>query len=338
MAYTSLSDIIEPKTFAQYVAEQVTKKSALIASGAVLTSDALNAYAAQAGTVTDLPFFTEFGYVAPDIAKADSTAATPAAIGSGKQISQKDFLSKTWGTTALTNSVSGNDIVGHIVNNVVAPYWSQALQAYALAKISGLVKDNVANDSGDMVYSVTALDSASAVVTATDYANVSTIQEAVQTMGDARDKLSVIAMHSRVYTNLVKAEATSFEQPSSVLPFRTYNGMIVIVDDTLPVTVGTNRTAYTSYILGAGALLMGEATPDMGAVEIERNATHGNGFGAETLTSRKQVILHPAGFASTATVAAGFGSPTISAYDAASAWNRVVSRKNVPIAVLKTNG
>lgn len=336
MAYTSLSNIIEPKVFAQYVAEQVTAKSALLSSGAIVTANVLNEKAASGGSSINLPFFGEFAWAAPDIAKDDTTVSAVASVQAKQQIGQTDYISKTWGAAALAASVSGADIMGHIGGNVVAPYLAQTIQQYALSKLSGVLKDNIANDSGDMVKNV-ATDAVGAAAAA-ELANVSNVIEAIQTLGDARDKVSLIIMHSRVYSNLLKLEPTNFDRQSATVPFTSYMGMRVIIDDTLPAVAGTNRTTYSTYILGQGALMFGEAAPEMGAVAVKRNDDEGNGFGAEKLIVRKQMILHPAGFASSAAIASNFGSPTLTAYDTAASWDRVVGRKNVPLVCLKTNG
>lgn len=336
MAHTSLSNVIVPSVFSAYLTEAVTKQSALVSSGAIARSTMLDGYAEGKGRVTDLPNFSEFAYSDPDIA-TDTNALGPVnSIATGSQIAQKDFVSKAWGTTALTDSVIGEDVLGHIVNNVAAPYWADAMQRLTLAKLSGVVKDNIANDGGDMVLTVG--NDATGAATAAQLFNIDTFIEARQTMGDAANKLSVIVMHSRVYSNLLKLEPTNTIPASATQPFATYMGHAVLIDDGMPVAVGTNRTTYTSYLLGQGALLLGEGTPEFGAVEVQRDGDQGNNYGAEKLITRKKMILHPQGFASSATVAAGSASPTVAAYDTATAWNRVYNRKNVPIVAFRTNG
>lgn len=343
MAHTSLSNIIVPSLFAQYVAEEVSVKSALISSGAVMVSDQLNALCGESGEKAQLPNFNELAYTDPDIAKDTSDAAAINAVSAGKQVAHKDFLSKTWGTTTLTNTQAGVDIVDHIVKNVVAPYWAQGLQKYALTKIGGVIADNLANDNGDMIVNkAIAASAAASTITDANKANYAAIIAAKQSMGDAMGKLSLIAMHSVVFSNLMLAEPGNFAPVSETKPFVTYNGLAVIIDDSLPAVLGTHATdkatTYTTYLMGAGALLMGESEPQSGAVDVKFDPLAGNGFGAETLTSRKQVILHPRGFESKAAAASNFGSPTLVEYAKAASWDRVFSRKNIPLVALQTNG
>ncbi|WBY16624.1 hypothetical protein PF049_00170 [Erythrobacteraceae bacterium WH01K] len=337
MANTRLSDIIVPSYFTSYLNEAVTKKSALVSSGAIVRSSMLDQYANGPGAITNVPNFSEFDYTNPDVATDDDTVGDVNAIGTAQQIAQKDFLAKAWGTAAITNSVSGEDILRHAAQNVAAPYWAQTIQTYALAKLSGVIKDNEANDGGDMVLDVSDADGDNA--TADNKANIDTIIEARQSLGDAADKLSVIIMPSRVYSNLLKLEPHNCAPASETRLFNTYLGHTVIVDDGMPtVDGGTSGKVFTSYLLGAGALLLGEGTPEFGSVVVEREEDQGNNYGLEKLITRKKMILHPQGFASSATVSANRVSPSLASYDAASAWDRVMNRKNVPIVALRTNG
>jgi hypothetical protein len=70
---------------------------------------------------------------------------------------------------------------------------------------------------------------------------------------------------------------------------------------------------------------------------VEREALQGNGGGIETLVSRKSWIVHPFGFQFLSGSVAG-ESPTLAEYKLAANWDRVVPRKNVPVAFLVTNG
>ena len=68
-----------------------------------------------------------------------------------------------------------------------------------------------------------------------------------------------------------------------------------------------------------------------------REALAANGGGQEILTSRREYALHPAGFTVNSSVAAGV-SPTNTELEASDAYSLSVARKNVPMAILKSNG
>jgi len=73
------------------------------------------------------------------------------------------------------------------------------------------------------------------------------------------------------------------------------------------------------------------------AAEVSREALAGNGGGQEVLTSRREYVLHPAGFTVNTNVAAA-QSPTNVELTASDAYAMTFERKNVPFAVLVTNG
>ena len=116
----------------------------------------------------------------------------------------------------------------------------------------------------------------------------------------------------------------------------TYLGLRVIVDDGMNVEAGdTDGFKYTSVLFGAGAFGFGVGSPEV-PVEIERYADQGNGGGIETLWVRETYVLHPFGFKSTGTPNNGI-SYTLSELATAGTVDRVIERKNIPLAFLVTN-
>lgn len=216
----------------------------------------------------------------------------------------------------------------------VDAYWLRQWQRRLIASCNGILADNVANNSGDMVINVAA--EATASQTATTKFNRDTFTDAVYTMGDAADALRAIAVHSAVMKQMVKNDDIVYVQDSQGrLTIPTYMGLRVIVDDGLPVVAGTTSGfKYTSVIFGEGAFGYGDGAPVV-PVEVQREANQGNGAGVETLWTRKTWILHPFGYQNTGTPASVSFSLAELAADAA--WSRVVDRKNVPISFLVTN-
>jgi hypothetical protein len=149
--------------------------------------------------------------------------------------------------------------------------------------------------------------------------------------------LSVIVMHSALYSELQKQQLIAYVRDAdNNTQFATYNGKRVIVDDGVPVVAGTNRLTYTSYLFGPGAFAWGEGRQKL-PVEIDRNPEQGDGSGNEVLYNRKQFILHPYGFAFLNGSVAGT-SPTNAELALAANWNRVLDRKLINVAIIKTNG
>jgi hypothetical protein len=87
-------------------------------------------------------------------------------------------------------------------------------------------------------------------------------------------------------------------------------------------------------LFGPGAFGYGVGSP-ITPVAIDRNEEQGDGGGIETLWVRNTWLLHPFGFQQTGTPADV--SFTQAELAQAAQWDRVLPRKNVPIAYLVTN-
>jgi hypothetical protein len=194
-----------------------------------------------------------------------------------------------------------------------------------------VLADNVDAYDSDMVVDV-AVDSA----TSTSVFTRANFTAAGFTLGDAYDELSALAVHSVVYKRMVDNDDIDFipdSQGQMTIP--TFLGHRVIVDDGLPVDPnGQNDPKFTSVLFGAGAIGFGEGTPNV-PVEVEREASQGNGGGVEILHSRKTYLLHPFGFkVDDEPDGVSFTLAELADKDT---WDRVVERKNVPLAFLVTN-
>ena len=143
-------------------------------------------------------------------------------------------------------------------------------------------------------------------------------------------------MHSVTYAEARKNNLITFIPDSrGEITIPTYLGMVVVVDDQMPTTAGTNHTEYQTYLLKRGAFAWAQGVPRV-PTEVDRDPEKGNGGGQETLFSRQEFILHPRGIAWISGSMAG-QSPTIAELILAANWNRVHARKNIGIAVLKHN-
>ena len=114
--------------------------------------------------------------------------------------------------------------------------------------------------------------------------------------------------------------------------------MRVLIDDSVPVTQGTNRKLYTTLLLGNGAITYGVGTPAKGAIQVLSNDDQGGAWGVDKLVARTQDITQINGCDSNATVSDNMACPTYAQYEAVGAIVRKVDLKNVPIIALQTNG
>lgn len=336
MATVQLSDIIDVKVFQDLPSVNSPEKTAFFESGVVTRNSLLDGIATAAGKTAELPFWKDIdATVAPNLSTDNpATLATPDKIVQGEQIARKAFLNKGLSAADLASELAMGSRAMDQIRARVDAYWLRQWQRRLIASCNGVLADNVANNSGDMVINVAV--EATASQTATTKFNRDTFTDAVYTMGDAADALRAIAVHSAVMKQMVKNDDIVYVPDSQGrLTIPTYMGLRVIVDDGLPVVAGTTSGfKYTSVIFGEGAFGYGDGAPVV-PVEVQREANQGNGAGVETLWTRKTWILHPFGYQNTGTPASVSFSLAELAADAA--WSRVVERKNVPISFLVTN-
>ncbi len=210
--------------------------------------------------------------------------ATPRRMATGKQIVRKSFLHASWSAMNLASELSGDDALKRIQDRAAA-YWTRQAQRRLIASLNGILADNVANDSGDMVE-----DISTATGTAANFSAAAVIDTAA-TLGDAMRDLTAIGMHSATYKAALKADMIQTLPDSQGGFIQTFRGLGILVDDGLPVATGV----YTTVLFGPGAVGYGLAAPRIAAgTEVENLPSAGNGGGQQVLHSRVNLAIHPA--------------------------------------------
>ena len=325
MAVTRLSDVIVPEQFSQYVAQDSLEKSALVQSGIVARNAEIETQLRAGAESFSVPFWKDLSDDEANIASDDPTSlATPRKLGSGKQIVRKAFLHASWSAMSLASELAGSDALARIQNRAAA-YWLRQSQRRLVASLNGILADNVANDSGDMVLDISAGTGAAANFSA------AAVIDAAGTLGDCMRDLTAIGMHSATYKAALKADLIQTLPDSQGGFIQTFRGLGILVDDGLPVTAGV----YTSVLFGSGAVGYGLTDPRIAAgTEVENLPSAGNGGGQQVLHSRVNLAIHPLGFQWKETNVAG-ESPSLAELALAANWDRVAERKAVPVAFLK---
>ena len=336
MATVQLADIIDAIVFQDLPAVNSPEKTAFFQSGIAVNSPLLNQLANSAGKTAELPFWNDLDETsAPNLSTDDpGTTATPGKITQGEQIARKAFLNKGWSASDLASELAMGPKAMQQIRARTDTYWTRQWQRRLMASLNGVLADNVANDAGDMVNDV-AVEIIGSQTAATKFSRQNYI-DAAYTMGDMVDGVVAMAVHSAVMKTMAELDVVEdVRDADGQLLFQAYMGARLIVDDSMTVTAGTTSGfKYTSVLFGQGAVGYGEGTPDF-PTAIQREEDQGNGAGVETLWTRKTWLLHPAGFADTGTPAStGY---TLAELATATTWNRVVARKNAPIAFLITN-
>ncbi len=329
MAKTLISDVVVPDVFNPYVIERTAELSAIRRSGIAVRNPMFDTLATAGGKLINMPFWNDL--TGNDEVLSDSSALTPAKIDAAQDIAVLLMRGKAWSANDLAKALAGDDPM-RAIGDLVAEYWARREQDVLVNVLTGVFADNIANDASDHVndISIAAGDSAAAG----NLISADAVIDTAQLLGDAKDRLTAIAMHSAVHARLQKDNLITF-QPTSAqdIGWGTYLGKTVVVDDNSErVAGGTNGFVYTTYLFGEGAIAIGEGGAPV-PTETDRDSLAGD----DILINRRHFLMHPRGVAFQSVSVAG-SSPTNAELATATNWDRVYDSKNVRLAALKTNG
>ncbi|MEM0909829.1 MAG: major capsid protein [Pseudomonadota bacterium] len=319
MAFTQISDVIVPEEFTEYVTENSVERNALSQSGVAVPNQGIVEKLSTGGDSFKIPYWKDLGNEEANIGNDDpDLQSTPIKIDAGQQTVRKSFLNQSWSSMNLASELAGSNAMGRIQERVAA-YWERQFQRRLLGTIKGVLAENQAG-SGDMIFDRDTLDfSGGAVIDAT------------ATLGDRLEDLVAIAIHSDTYRVALHKDEIDFVKESNGSLIKTYRGLAVIVDDTMPF----DGTTYTSCLFGAGAIGYGMSEPSNNkGTEIESKPSIGNGAGGEILHSRVNMAVHPFGYrwAENNVVSE---SPTLAELENPTNWVRIVAdRKQIPLAFI----
>lgn len=199
------------------------------------------------------------------------------------------------------NITAGVDFMDNVAAQI-ADYKFEVKQDMLLAILKGVfgmktsgtsVAEKAAKEFIDKhVYNITKETGDAATVGA------STLNKAIQrACGDNKNVFKLVVMHSEVATNLENMKLLKFMTQTDAegiereLALATWNGRLVLIDDSMPTEEVTdaagNYTAYTTYVLGENSIILddiGDSVP----YEMSRDAkTNG---GQDTLYVRDRYI------------------------------------------------
>jgi len=346
MPPTRVTNVIVPEVFAPYVTQLSTEKFALLMGGAVNPAPEFDVLATTGGKTINMPFWNDLDIATyPDEVLSDTTPLGVDPIIAGQDVAVLLGRGKAFGGNDLAAAFAGSDPV-EVIAQRFADYRSRAMQASLINILAGVIADNVANDSGDMVNDI----AVEAIASQTDETVMGTnavIDAITGTMGDAWEKIVAMSMHSAMFARLQKQDQIVYvdvagnvvglsqgQGPASAgaLIIPTYLGRRVIVDDSMPVVAGsTDGFKYTTYLYGNGAVALGNGQPKYPA-EVDRDSLQGD----DLVINRWHIVLHPRGIAWQDTTVTG-ATPSNANLALATNWDRVYDRKNVRLAALVTN-
>ena len=320
-------------------------KTAILQSGAMVNDATIASMVGVKGDSYTIPFYNLLGDTDPDnydgqtdINSEETTGDYQSGIvyGRAKGFTARDF----------TGVMVGNDPMGYITRHI-GEYWSHYEQKTMLAilnaifGITGGATTNAGKFAANHIVNLAATTSGGAAYTigATDLNNLAT-----QALGDKKNKFALAIMHSNVaktLENMNLLEFRKYTDQSGItrqLNIADCNGYTVVIDDGVPVeanaTSGLND--YTTFLLGAGAILRADAATPEKTSEVYRDPIK-NG-GQDTLITRIRQTIHPNGFSFKKPTSGYSGSPTLAQLGNSNNWSLTYDQAVIPVAKLVTNG
>ena len=328
MAETRLTNAIVPDVFTGYTVEPTIYRSRFYKSGVLAINAGISGLLSGGGETYNLPFWQDIAGTSGDV-PVEGTDATVNNLAAKKQIFRKQARNKVWGSNDLVPVFSGSDPIT-AAGDMVMNYWSQAYDIIAAKSIYGVILDNVANDSGDLVNDVSGGTGSASYFSddAVIDAQAKLGENGTVGRGDQTD-FAAILVHPATYAYMRKQDLIDFIPVSGqARPVEMYMGMEVIVDRNATLV----STVYYSYIFKPGFLQYGTTTAGYIPTELERDAL--DGFGIDKLITRRVFAIHPVGFQFVETGVSGV-TPTDAELAAAAQWDRVFNAENVGMVCLK---
>lgn len=341
-ATTRISDGFVPDVWQSWMAKDTMETTAMFTSGIMAPDATLAAALAGGGRTINAPFWKDMGDDEPSIASDDpAVSLTPETLTSGKDVVRRQLRTHGISVADLTPVITGGDPMARM-RQAFGRYWERHFRRTLVHTLTGIFADNSTNFSSDMINDISN-DAALSAMTAGQLISAEAVMDTAQTIGDAKNLFTTLVVHSDVQTRLAKLDLIDVIRDSEGrILFETYLGYRLIVDDNvrkLTVAAGdtANRSKYYNYLMSAGSVKWAEVSVAHPA-EVKRDALQGNGMGVETLVNRRQYVMHIPGIKWTDSSVAG-EFPSYADLKNVANWSRVYpERKQIPIALLITNG
>jgi hypothetical protein len=334
---TLRSDIIIPEVFTPYVIEQTTQRDAFLASGVVQPLAELNA--TEGGDFINVPFWK--ANLSGDFeVLTDSSSLTPGKIQADKQVGVILHRGRAFEARDLAALAAGSDPMAAI-GAKIADYIANQRQKDLLSCLAGVFGTLGATSSSAAFFPLT-IDGESGDTPTT--LSPRHVAEAKALLGDQGDKLTAVAMHSKVYYDLVERKAIDYVTaadvrvtPDASMPdafggsiaaayagnvnVPTYCGLRVIVSDDVQTDGSGATTEYATYFFTQGAIASGEQMAMQ--TETDRDIL----AKSDAMSIDLHYVYHPVG----AKWAVTTTNPTRAQLETVGNWSKVYETKNLGI-------
>jgi hypothetical protein len=327
---TLRSDIIIPEIFTPYVIEQTTLRDAFLASGVVQPMAELNA--TEGGDFINIPYWK--ANLSGDFeVLTDSTSLTPGKIQAAKQTGVILHRGRAFEARDLAALAAGADpmaAIGAKIADYVAHQRQKDLLS-CLGGVFGAVDGNVGAPFVDL--SIDGLSGDTPTVLSPRH-----VAEARSLLGDQGDKLAAMAVHSKIYYDLVERKAIDYiydnngvadsaaAQGSTATSFGdvrvpTFMGLRVLVSDDVQVAGSGATSEYATYFFTQGAIASGEQMAMQ--TETDRDIL----AKSDAMSIDLHYCYHPVGARWKVTTS----NPTRAQLETITNWEKVYETKNIGI-------
>lgn len=263
-----------------------------------------------------------------------------------------------WTEADFSYDVTGGTDFMANVRSQIMEYFNTVDQDVLLSILKGIFSmtgsSGIAKKNAEFVKKHTYdIGSEDAVTTDAHKVGATTLNSAIQqACGDNKGKLSLVLMHSVVSTNLenlnllAHLKYTDANGIEKELDLATWNGRLVVIDDSMPVeeksvgSTGGKQTLYTTYVLGEGAIGFEEVGAKVPYEMFRDPKTNG---GEDTLIARRRNAVSVAGISYTKSSQAT-NSPTNAELENAANWTLIndgtdtVSDKSIALTRIISRG
>ena len=328
----------DPDVFTDYIQEADPVHTSIINSGVLRVSPEISAVLTDKNNVFTVPNYSPLSGEAKNYDGA--TDNTPVEVSAKKQTGMAFRRMAAWKDQDFTRELTGADPLGDVARKV-AYYQQKNNQKDLLSIIDGVLSvDAMSSHVKDITASKGS--SSTATPTAENRLSADTFLDAAQeALGDNFDDLTMVAMHSRVYTNLLKLQlvnniATTPDAYSRGVQFGLLlNKYLVMVDDSMTTGTKDGAATYTTYLLGEGSIATARN------VRIDRpnyvNYDPESKGGVNKLYTKWGMAMHPLGMSLDVSKIAK-NSPTRAELGTKANWTKVWDSKNIKLAKIVSNG
>lgn len=353
MNYTRIQDLWSPPVWREAAREAIIAQPSFLNSEVVVSTPEMNEIASGPGTSVEVPFVIE-----PDVddqVQRERTAPTINRLTAGRQRAPILQRVSPLGATAISRQISGKDPVREI-NAIMMTLRRRQQEKIVKAQLAGLFAFSAAPAAAVGALRALRRDlfvEVAANITSAHLIDDDKVLDTLALAGEAKVRFTrgVVFMHSVVETALLKQQRIqTITNANGEIVLRLYKDMRVVVDDRL-TRAGTGAgtpPVYFTVFAGRGAIAYGEKPQiytgeagEVAAVQLDTTQVSTNDV---VIYDRRREILHVQG----AQWNPQAGVPA-NATDGGTASNAELSDpanwalgfsdvKNIPLAVLRTNG